>query len=145
MKGQQDFPYPLPNNFPMTNLILTRREMARCALAGAAGVLLSAIPSQAQAVDANPALPPVLPLTPVPVAPTVPVAPLTAIPTEGKVLISLVPIMAGYVLTETQSKEVALQLQDYPGDFAQVRAFAISEVVSPAFAADAPVRKERTS
>ena len=123
----------------MTNLILTRREMARCALAGAAGVLLSAVPTQAQAVDAAPAVLPVLPPAPVTVPP--PAIGLT----EGKILISLVPLIAGYALTETQSKEVALQLQDYPGDFAQVRAFVIPEDVSPAFAADAPVRKERTS
>ena len=123
----------------MTNLILTRREMARCALAGAAGVLLSAVPTQAQAVDAAPAVLPALPPAPVIVPP--PAVGLT----EGKILISLVPILAGYALTETQSKEVALQLQDYPGDFAQVRAFVIPEDVSPAFAANAPIRKERTS
>ncbi len=123
----------------MTNLILTRREMARCALAGAAGVLLSAVPTQAQAVDAAPAALPVLPPAPVTVPP--PAAGLT----EGKILISLVPLMVGYALTETQSKEVALQLQDYPGDFAQVRAFVIPEDISPAFAANAPIRKERTS
>ena len=123
----------------MTNLILTRREMARCALAGAAGVLLSAVPTQAQAVDAAPAVLPALPPAPVIVPP--PAVGLT----EGKILISLVPITIGYSLTETQSKEVALQLQDYPGDFAQVRAFAIPEDVSPAFAANAPIRKERTS
>ena len=123
----------------MTNLILTRREMARCALAGAAGVLLSAVPTQAQAVDATPAVLPVLP--PAPVTAPLPAAGLT----EGKILISLVPLIAGYALTETQSKEVALQLQDYPGDFSQVRAFAIPEDVSPAFAANAPIRKERTS
>ena len=123
----------------MTNLILTRREMARCALAGAAGVLLSAVPTQAQAVDAAPAVLPALPPAPVTVPP--PAVGLT----EGKILISLVPILAGYALTETQSKEVALQLQDYPGDFAQVRAFVIPEDISPAFAANAPIRKERTS
>ena len=123
----------------MTNLILTRREMARCALAGAAGVLLSAVPTQAQAVDAAPAVFPALPPAPVTVPP--PAVGLT----EGKILISLVPITIGYSLTETQSKEVALQLQDYPGDFAQVRAFVIPEDVSPAFAANAPIRKERTS
>lgn len=123
----------------MINQTLTRREMARCALAGAAGVLLSAIPSQAQAVDAAPALLPALPLTPLTATPP------PAGPSEGKVLISLVPLVAGYALTETQAKEVALQLQDYPGDFAQVRAFTIPDDVSPAFAADAPIRKERTS
>jgi len=123
----------------MTNLILTRREMARCALAAAAGTLLASVPASAQVVDANPALPPIL--TPAPVAPTPPSTGLT----EGKILISLVPVMAGFALTETQAKEVVLQLQDYPGDFAQVRAFAIPEDVSPSFAADAPVRKEHNS
>lgn len=123
----------------MTNLILTRREMARCALAAAAGTLLAAIPASAQVVDANPAVAPVPP--PPPVATTPPNAGLT----EGKILISLVPVVAGFALTETQAKEVVLQLKDYPGDFAQVRAFAIPEDVSPAFAADTPVRKERNS
>ncbi len=123
----------------MTNLILTRREMARCALAAAAGTLLAAVPASAQVVDANPALPPIP--TPAPVAPIPPSTGLT----EGKILISLVPVVAGFALTETQAKEVVLQLQDYPGDFAQVRAFAIPEDVSPSFAADAPVRKERYS
>ena len=90
-------------------------------------------------MDAAPAVLPALPPAPVIVPP--PAVGLT----EGKILISLVPILAGYALTETQSKEVALQLQDYPGDFAQVRAFVIPEDVSPAFAANAPIRKERTS
>ena len=127
----------------MTYLILTRREMARRALAGAAGVLLSAVPSQAQAVDASPAALPALPPVPVTVTPPMTINPPVTGLTEGKVLMTLVPLVAGYALTETQTKEVALQLQDYPGDFAQVRAFAIPEDISPAFAADAPVRKER--
>jgi hypothetical protein len=129
----------------MTNLILTRREMTRCALAGAAGVLLSALPTQAQAVDAAPVILPPLPLTPVTVAAPVAVAAPASGTAEGKVLVSLVPLVAGYALTETQAKEVALQLQDYPGDFAQVRVFTIPDDVGPAFAANAPIRKERTS
>ena len=122
----------------MTNLILTRRELARCALGGAAGALLLAVPSAAQVVDPAAGIPPV--------PPTLPTLPLPAsLPsTEGRLLLLLLPLLTGYPLTETQSRETALQLQDYPGDFAQVRAFPLPEDIGPAFAADAPVRKERS-
>lgn len=63
--------------------------------------------------------------------------------TEGEMLTQLVPIAAGYTLSETQTKEVALQLKDYPGGFAKARAYALPDDIGPAFAADAPVRKER--
>ena len=121
-----------PNVSPMTNPTLTRRELARRALAGAAGAMLFAAPANAQVIDLTPAIPP-LPLP----APAV-------TPTEGRLLIEMVPLLAGYVLTETQTREVALQLQDYPGDFAQVRAFSIPDDIGSAFAADAPFRKERS-
>ncbi len=81
-------------------------------------------------MDATPALPPV------------PAAPDTA-PTEGSLLIKMVPLVAGFALTDTQAREAALQLKDYPGGFAPVRAYAIPDEVGPAFAADAPLRKER--
>jgi len=116
----------------MINHTLTRRELARCALAGAAGAMLLASPAGAQVVDPTPAIPP-LPL-PSP----------DAAPTEGRLLIQLVPLLAGYALTDTQAREVALQLRDYPGDFAQVRAFSIPDDIAPSFAADAPFRRERT-
>ena len=125
----------------MTKLIpsspLTRRELARQALAGTAGVLLaSALPAQAQAVDPAPAAP--LPSsaqskTPMPNTPS----------TEGEILTRLVPVAAGYALSETQAKEAAEQLKDYPGGFAKARAYALPDSVGPAFAADAPTKKER--
>ena len=63
--------------------------------------------------------------------------------TEGELLTQLVPAAAGYTLSETQAKEVAAQLQDYPGGFAKARAYALPDDIGPAFAALAPVRKER--
>lgn len=120
----------IAETFPMTNLILTRRELALRALAGAAGAMLLASPTEAQVVDQTPAIPP-LPITP-------------AAPSEGQLLIQLVPLVAGYALTDTQTREVALQLKDYPGDFASARSFVIPDEIGPAFAADAPMRKERT-
>lgn len=124
---------------PTPSSTFTRRELARQALAGTAGVLLaSALPARSQVVDPNPAVPPPLP-TSVPKTTTMPNLPLT----EGAILLQLVPVAAGYTLTETQAKEAALQLKDYPGGFAKARAYALPDAVGPAFAADAPTRKER--
>ena len=64
--------------------------------------------------------------------------------TESELLIQLVPVAAGYTPSETQAKEAALQLKDYPGGFAKARAYMLPDDVGPAFAADAPTRKERT-
>ena len=117
----------------------TRRELARQALAGTAGaLLLSALPARSQVVDPNPAAPPPLPIS----APKT-TAMLNPPITEGALLIQLVPVAAGYALSETQAKEAALQLKDYPGGFAKARAYALPDSVGPAFAADAPTRKER--
>lgn len=130
--------------------------MARLALAGTGGVLaFLALPSRAQVIDPTPTAPPPLPdpaakpaqtanptqnALPMPNQPT----PNQPTPTpEGELLTRLVPVAAGYTLSETQTKEVAAQLQDYPGGFAKARAFALSDAVGPAFAAVAPVRKER--
>ncbi len=55
----------------------------------------------------------------------------------------MVPLAAGYTLSDTQAKEVSKQLQDYPGPFAKARAYALPDDIGPAFAATAPVRKER--
>ena len=135
----------MPNQSPMTKPIppstLTRRELARRALAGTAGVLLaSALPARSQVVDPNPAVPPLLPLPTSPIETT----PMPNTPfNEGQLLIQLVPVAAGYALTETQAKEAALQLKDYPGGFSKARAYALPDSVGPAFAADAPTRKER--
>ena len=135
----------------MTKL-LTRREMARLALAGTTGVLLSlALPAGAQVVDPLPAAPPPLPVPPTkptqnagPMpSPSTPEAPTPETPTtEGELLTRLVPVAAGYTLSETQAKEVAAQLKDYPGGFAKARAFALPDDIGPAFAATAPIRKE---
>jgi hypothetical protein len=120
----------------MTNKTLTRRELAQRALAGAAGVLLApalASSASAQVVDPLPAAPPPLPATPIDAKPM----------NEGDLLTQLVPINAGYALSDVQTKEVALQLKDYPGGFAKARAYVLPDEVGPAFAADAPTRKER--
>ncbi len=121
---------------PPTKHLITRRDWARQTVAGAAGVLLaSALPAPAApppVVDPAPAFPPPLP------------APAAAAPTtEGDILIRLVPAAAGYALSDTQAKEAALQLRDYPGGFAKARAYPLPDSVGPAFAAAAPVRKER--
>ncbi len=145
----------LPNKAPMTKptskptlqLSLTRRELARQALAGTAGllgtagVLLAALPARSQVVDPLPAVPPPLPTSEPTQNPTpMPNTPLT----EGQLLTQLVPVVAGYTLSETQAKEAALQIKDYPGGFAKARAYALPDDIGPAFAADAPTKKERT-
>ncbi len=124
-----------------TNQPLTRRELGRRALAGAAGALL--LPSlltptlvsaaSAQTVDPLPAVPPPLPTTPIDAKPM----------NEGDLLTQLVPVNVGYALSDAQAKEVALQLKDYPGGFAKARAYILSDETGPAFAADAPPRKEQ--
>ncbi len=120
----------------MSKQTLTRRELARRALAGAAGALLTPAlisSAQAQVVDPLPAAPPPLPTAPIDVKPM----------NEGDLLTQLVPINAGYALSDAQAKEVALQLKDYPGAFAKARTYALPDEIGPAFAADAPLRKER--
>lgn len=128
----------------MTKLIpnspLTRRELARQALAGTAGVLLAALPAGAQVVDPSPAAPPL----PASQTPTQKASSMPTIQTEGEILTQLVPVAAGYPLSETQAKEAAAQLKDYPSGFAKARAYALPDSIGPAFAADAPIRKERT-
>lgn len=119
----------------MTKQTLTRRELARRALAGAAGALLApalASAASAQVVDPLPAAPPPLPTTPI-----------DTTMNEGDLLTQLVPINVGYALSDAQTKEVALQLKDYPGGFAKARAYTLPDEIGPAFAADAPSRKDR--
>lgn len=116
----------------MPNSPLTRRELAQRALVGTLLLTGLAPNARAQVVDLTPAAPPALPLAPA--APTV---------NEGDLLSQLVPLVAGYSLTPTQAKEVALQLKDYPGSFAKARAYVLSDEIGPAFAADAPPRKGR--
>lgn len=124
----------------MSNQTLTRRELTRWAMAGAAGVLLTATTAstaQAQVVDPLPVAPPPLPNTPVD-------TPIDKPINEGDLLTQLVPINVGYALTDTQATEVRRQLKDYPGAFAKARAYVLPDEIGPAFAADAPPRKETT-
>lgn len=102
--------------------------------------------ARSQAVDQAPAAPPPIPIAPSPAQKTMPMpATPKATPgtTEGELLTQLVPVAAGYTLSESQAKEAALQLKDYPGGFAKARAYALPDAVGPAFAALAPIRKER--
>lgn len=116
--------------------VLSRRELGRLAVMGAAGALLAPA-ARAQVVDPLPVDP--LPVTPppLPVPPETPVA-----DAEGALLIKLVPINAGYTLSDTQATQVAAQLKDYPGGFAKARAYVLPDAVGPAFAADAPPRRK---
>ncbi len=152
-RRRQEFGEALPNQASMTKLIsnspptkspLTRRELARQALAGTAGVLLAAaLPAHAQVVDPAPAAPP-LPTSSSAQNATMPTTHTEVkTGTEGEILTRLVPVAAGYALSETQAKEAADQLKDYPGGFAKARAYVLPDSVGPAFAADAPARKER--
>lgn len=105
----------------MTKNVLTRRELAQMAVAGAAGTLLAPAPTQAQ--DAT-----------------------TGAPNEGEALAQAVALTVGYTLTATQTKEVAGALKDYPGAFAKARAFDIAHDVEPAwtpYTPPAPPRKGR--
>lgn len=103
----------------MTQFSLTRRQLARMALVGAATTL---IPSAAAAQQAG--------LAPMPVK-----LPASV---EGPFLAECVPLSAGYALTDTQAKEVALALQDYPGPFAKARAFSLPANTPPAWASTVP-------
>lgn len=127
----------------MSNPTFTRRELAHRALAGAAGAVLAttlASQGRAQVVDPTPIAPPPLPMT-TPIDPTS-TAPASA--GEDALLIALVPLVAGYALTEAQAREVGLALKDYPSGFAKARAYVLPDDVGPAFAANAPTRKEHT-
>ena len=137
----QEIRLAAPKQAGMTKNTLTRRDLARQALAGTAGLLLTAaaLPGRAQVVDPAPAVPP-----PVPTQSQTPMTPpTTESATEGSLLTQAVPLAAGYALSETQTKEVAAQLKDYPGGFAKARAYALPDDIGPAFASLAPLRKER--
>jgi hypothetical protein len=137
-RARQDFPQAMPNPALMSNILYTRRELAQQAVAGAAGMLLSsALPVHAQAVDAQP--PPLPTPSNSQANPPMP----TPTTTEGELLIQLVPINVDYAPSEAQTKEIALQLKDYPGEFAKARAYPLLDDIGPAFAADVPIRKER--
>ena len=125
----------------MSNPTLTRRELAQRALSGAAGaVLVSTLASQSRAQVVDPAAPPPLPIP----AQAAPAPPMPTAGSEEALLIALVPLVAGYNPSDVQAREVALALKDYPGGFAKARAYPLPDEVGPAFAATAPMRKERT-
>lgn len=109
---------------------------------GAAGALLAPA-ARAQVVDPLPVAP--LPVLPVPAAPPPAVQETPVTDTEGSYLTKIVPLNAGYALSDAQAKEVAAQLKDYPGGFAKARAYALPDDVGPAFAADAPPRPKEAS
>ncbi len=99
------------------SLPLTRRDLARLALAGTASALLMTpnAPTPAEAAPAN-----------------------ATKPSEGDALTQAVPAAAGYALSESQSKEAAQALKGYPGAFAKARAFPLPNDVEPAFMPYAP-------
>lgn len=103
----------------MTNLALTRRQLARIAFAGAAGTWLAPLAS-AQNTETTP-----MPVT-------------SAAPDEGPFLAEAVPLSVGYALTETQTKEVSGALKDYPGPFGKVRTYPIPDDVPPAWTSALP-------
>lgn len=112
--------------------MLSRRELGKLAVMGAAGALLAPA-ARAQVIDPLPVDPPAPPQE----------APVTD--TEGTYLTKMVPLNAGYPLSDAQAKEVAAQLKDYPGGFAKARAYVLPDDVGPAFAADAPPRRKEAS
>lgn len=105
----------------MTKIELTRRELARLAVAGAAGTLLPARHAEAQGAPPEAS-------------------------NEGDALAQAVALNVGYALTATQTKEVAGALKDYPGTFAKARAYDIGYDVEPAwtpYTPPVPPRKGR--
>ena len=142
MDRKQEFGGAAANRAGMTKNMLTRRELAR-QVAGGVGALLAmlALPARSQVVDPAPAtVPPPLP-SPTP-AQKAPAMIPNATASEGDLLTQLVPVAAGYTLSDTQAKEAALQLKDYPGSFAKARVYALPDDVGPAFAADVPPRRK---
>jgi len=102
----------------MTNDRLSRRQLVAGALVGAAAMVLQSSSGAAEADAETPSLK------------------TGAI--EGALLTALVSVNVGYQLTETQAKEVAAQLKDYPGGFAAARKRAIPDDVAPAFIPSPP-------
>lgn len=99
------------------SLPLTRRDVARLALAGTASALLMTTNAPTYAADAPADAPK---------------------PDEGKALGQAVPGAAGYAPSESQTREVLAALKGYPGGFAKARALVIPNDVEPAFVPYAP-------
>lgn len=99
------------------SLPLTRRDVARLALAGTASALLMStnIPQAAEAAPAT-----------------------LAKPDEGKALGEALLGAAGYAPSEAQTREAMAALKGYPGAFAKARALVIPNDVEPAFTPYAP-------
>ncbi len=103
----------------MSNLFLplTRRDLARLALAGTASALLMT-PNAPTPANAAPAVVPK--------------------PNEGDALTQAVPGAAGYTPSASQTREAMAALKGYPGAFAKARAFPLPNDVEPAFVPYAP-------
>ncbi len=104
------------------SLSLTRRDLARLALAGTASALLMSTnaPKSADAAPADPQK-----------------------PDEGKPLSEAVPGAAGYAPSESQTREAMAALKGYPGAFAKARAFPLPNDVEPAFVPYAPTARAK--
>ncbi len=96
----------------MTKIALTRRDLARLAVAGTAGALL---PARASAQEVAP-----------------------EVMNEGEALAQTVVVSVGYALTATQAREVTGALKDYPGAFTAARAYDIPSDIGPAWRPDTP-------
>lgn len=117
----QEKPEPLSNERDMTKTSLTRRQLAQRALAGVAGTLLASTASAQNTTETSPLMPA-----------------SSKTPDEGPFLAEAVPLSAGYALTETQAKEVANALKDYPGAFGKARTYPIPDDVAPAWNSTLP-------
>ena len=118
--SRQDLGEPPSNDRRMTKIALTRRDLARLAVAGTAGALL---PATAQAQEVSP-----------------------EVLNEGEALAQTAALSVGYALTATQAREVAGALKDYPGAFTAARAYDIPDDIGPAWTPNtppAPPRKGR--
>ena len=115
-----------------TRHAVTRRQVVTGALVAAVSVLAS----KHSVAD-----------IPVPAATATPAPPEAGAPSppnpsppgsEAALLTAAVAANVGYPLTPTQTKEVATQLDGYPGSFGDARKRMIPEEIGPAFAAVAP-------
>lgn len=95
----------------MTFSLLTRRQVARIVLTGAATTL---VPASVGAQTAP------------------------SSPSEVAALAEVVPFNVGYVLTATQTAEVAAALKGYAEAVSKARAFAVSDDVAPAWVGTLP-------
>lgn len=102
----------------MTTFSLTRRQLARMALTGAAATL---VPATVEAQNSEN-----------------PTTTISLSPSEGAMLANAVPFNVGYALTEVQTREVAAALKDYPAAFSKARAYALPDDIGPAWVGTVP-------